>query len=286
MPTNHSEHIAVYEWMVDDLHLQGRLLLCYAMIYCVCQQNDGAFNKSRKYLSKWLGCSLPTVDSLLLELIDRKLIEKISTSASGSVTYKASALKNIEDTPIKPLYTPIKPLYTPIEDSSRDNSIKTEIITKEDNNRQNKKEKETIKKKTKTKEFIPPTLDEVDKYIKEKNYHFSAKSFIDYYESDDWHYGQGSGRKKVQNWKRCCATWEGRRIEKSGGDADVEHLDATRREEQLLRKFYGILGEQEADIYGKDRYSWTMLTPQQKEWHRKQPQNRSKLLAWIREHDG
>jgi len=64
---------------------------------------------------------------------------------------------------------------------------------------------------SKKKVFVPPTEEEVAAYIREKNFHFDAKTFIDYYEADDWHYGQGAKRKKVQNWKRCCLTWEEQR---------------------------------------------------------------------------
>ena len=74
-----------------------------------------------------------------------------------------------------------------------------------------KEENDALKKKKAKKaekKFVPPTIEEVDAYIKEKGYHFDAKRFVEYYEADDWHYGVGSNRKKVANWKRCCQTWE------------------------------------------------------------------------------
>ena len=55
------------------------------------------------------------------------------------------------------------------------------------------------------KQFIPPTLEEVEAYIAEKGYSFSAKQFIEHYEASDWHLGNG---KKIRYWKQCCATWE------------------------------------------------------------------------------
>ena len=64
------------------------------------------------------------------------------------------------------------------------------------------------KKKTrKAKPFVAPTLEEVQAYVREKGYHFSVKSFFDYYEASDWHFKNG---KPVKNWKQCCATWESR----------------------------------------------------------------------------
>lgn len=53
--------------------------------------------------------------------------------------------------------------------------------------------------------FVPPTVDEVMEYVKEKGYHFDPQSFVDYYEADNWCL---SGGRKVKSWKRCCATWE------------------------------------------------------------------------------
>lgn len=61
------------------------------------------------------------------------------------------------------------------------------------------------KKPRKSKPFVPPTLEEVQAYVREKGYHFSPKSFLDYYEASGWHFKNG---KPVKNWKQCCVTWE------------------------------------------------------------------------------
>jgi hypothetical protein len=60
----------------------------------------------------------------------------------------------------------------------------------------------------KRKVFTPPTLEEVEAHIAEKGLHINAKAFVDYYEADDWHLSNG---KKMQNWRRCCTTWENNR---------------------------------------------------------------------------
>ena len=106
-----------------------------------------------------------------------------------------------------------------VANATINNNINNNIKEKEDNRISSKKEiilkKETtieedkktnVKKRTK-KAFVPPTVEEVEAYILEKGYHFDAQAFIDYYEADDWHYGKDDNRKKVSNWKRCCATW-------------------------------------------------------------------------------
>jgi hypothetical protein len=156
-----------------------------------------------------------------------------------------------------------------------------------DNNNitKNNKEKDNKLSSKKAKEFIPPTVEEVKAYIKERGYHFDAKSFVEYYEVDEWHYGKGNNRRKVSNWKRCCTTWENTWKENHGGGDLFEQVENNRREELLLKRFYDILGSEEAVIYGIDPNVWYTMDEKAKNYHRAQPQKKEKLLKWIREHD-
>ena len=89
-----------------------------------------------------------------------------------------------------------------------------------DMDKQGSEDPMSLKRKNKIKkEFVPPTLKEVEDYIRQKGYSFSARAFIDYYEADDWHYGNGSRRVKMTNWKRACAQWGN--MHKDDGDANV-----------------------------------------------------------------
>jgi len=52
----------------------------------------------------------------------------------------------------------------------------------------------------KTKEFIPPTLDEVKSFFKERGYtEEAALKFYDYYSLGDWKDGKGN---RVKNWRQ------------------------------------------------------------------------------------
>lgn len=52
----------------------------------------------------------------------------------------------------------------------------------------------------KTKSFIPPTLEEVKEFFKEKGYNeIGAKKAFDYYEAGGWKDGKGN---QVKNWKQ------------------------------------------------------------------------------------
>lgn len=63
--------------------------------------------------------------------------------------------------------------------------------------------KENIKRK-----FIPPTLEEIEAYCRDRNNNVDAKKFFDYYSVSDWKDKDG---KPVKNWKQKIITWEGSR---------------------------------------------------------------------------
>ena len=55
------------------------------------------------------------------------------------------------------------------------------------------------------KEFIPPTLQEIEKYVKEKQFNIDAKFFYNYYTEGNWIDGKGN---EVKNWKQKIITWD------------------------------------------------------------------------------
>ena len=63
--------------------------------------------------------------------------------------------------------------------------------------------KKSNEKKTKTKVFVIPTIDEIKEYIKEIKSNIDADDFLDYYISTDWHVGS----KKMKDWKATVRRW-------------------------------------------------------------------------------
>ena len=57
----------------------------------------------------------------------------------------------------------------------------------------------------KNKKFVPPTLEEVQEYCKQRNNNVDPKKFFDYYEVGDWKDSKGN---KIKNWKQKLITWE------------------------------------------------------------------------------
>ena len=66
-------------------------------------------------------------------------------------------------------------------------------------------EKEKGKKKSKRKTFTPPTLKEIEDYIKEKQLNVDANKFFTYFEAGSWVDSKGN---KVKNWKQKLITWD------------------------------------------------------------------------------
>lgn len=68
------------------------------------------------------------------------------------------------------------------------------------------KEKEIDKSisKKKPENIIPPTLEMVDAYCRERDNGIDAQKFIDFYESKGWLIG----KTKMKNWKAAVRTWE------------------------------------------------------------------------------
>lgn len=54
--------------------------------------------------------------------------------------------------------------------------------------------------------FKPPSVDQVEKYCKERNNGINPESFINYYQTNGWM----RGKNKIKDWKACVRTWEAR----------------------------------------------------------------------------
>ena len=102
----------------------------------------------------------------------------------------------------------IPTVYAPLLTENPENGEKSGAERPEDTTNTpsyNPKQKSENNKKT-SKQFTPPTLEEVQAYCKERNNNVDAKRFCDYYEAAGWKDQSG---KPVKNWKQTrIAVWE------------------------------------------------------------------------------
>ena len=78
---------------------------------------------------------------------------------------------------------------------------------------------------TKRKSFVPPTLEEVQKYCQERNNNVDAKKFFDYFTASDWVDAKGN---PVRNWKQKIITWESYGS-KDNGNNEQAHGDTKKQ---------------------------------------------------------
>ena len=101
-----------------------------------------------------------------------------------------------------------------------------------------------VSNKKSSKSFVPPTLEEVESYIREKGYYFDAETFVSFYESKGWMVG----KNKMKDWKAACRTWENSRREKAE-DSTSRRIDKSvpefRRFAEWVDEYYPLIRDME-----------------------------------------
>ena len=113
------------------------------------------------------------------------------------------------------LSQPQRPLTVAATAASRSESSElseTPIDIDIDNDIDIDKEKKEKEKKASGR-FIPPTLEEVEAYIKEKGYNVNAEQWWNFYASKGWMIG----KNKMVRWKNAIATWNTKSKEQENG---------------------------------------------------------------------
>ena len=80
--------------------------------------------------------------------------------------------------------------------------------------------------------FIPPSIEEVQEYCKERGNYVDAQRFIDFYQSKGWMVG----KNKMKDWKACIRNWERNVKDKVGEKTDVSNRSKNRLKD--LEKYY------------------------------------------------
>lgn len=74
-----------------------------------------------------------------------------------------------------------------------------QLNTKESNTKE-------IKRGERSKKFLPPTVDEVAAYCRDRQNNVDPQTFVDFYEAKGWMIG----KSKMKDWKAAVRTWEKR----------------------------------------------------------------------------
>ena len=114
------------------------------------------------------------------------------------------------------------------------------------NNKKNNKEEEKSisndipKKEQRHKNFVKPTIEEIDAYIKSMGYKSSAEEFFNYHEAGGWVIGRN---KPMRDWRAAVRTWESKERKKRPTAYDVNPEDKIKE-----IKFKSYMREKYPDI--------------------------------------
>lgn len=220
-----SNYYQVDGWMITKLCLSGNDLICFAIIYGFSQNQVSKFEGSLNYIAEFMSCSPKTAKRCIDKLLESNLIYKLTQGKSkqtpsayrSNVEYNDGKLTYIHSTMDKMTIVKNSDDYSQNDHSTMDKMSTNNNIN---NNYYNNSEKKDInsvpsfiskEKEDKPKRFsgVNPSKEEVEAYIKERNYHISADEVIRYYTDRGrfpvWRLSNGN---LVKDWKRCCGTFE------------------------------------------------------------------------------
>ena len=205
-----NSYIVIQAFMVRDLKLKGLELLLYAIIFGFSQAEDQKYTGSLQYLADWTNSTKRSVMNGLKSLVEQDLILKDETYVNG-VKFVSYAVNLFH--PYGKNFTGGK-LFSP---NNIDTSI--DILTNLSNTDSSIAIDESKRKKEKRKKegFVPPTLEEVEEYVRQRNSSVDPQQFLDYFSVSGWIDSKGN---PVRNWKQKLITWEnGNGRKRNNGDA-------------------------------------------------------------------
>ena len=86
------------------------------------------------------------------------------------------------------------------------------------------------------KSFVPPTLEEVEDYCKERNSPVDPKQFWEYFDAGNWIDSKG---QKVRSWKQKLITWEKGGYGSAGANNKPGSSERDRKSQEVARKYAG-----------------------------------------------
>ena len=214
-------------WIPKEIWLDERLnaleKIIFVEIDSLCSDKRGCF-ASNSYLAQFCQCSETKISKAISKLIDLEYLYVVSFNGRQrelqSCLAKNARLNSKKDE---------------ADEQKVQGSI--HIYNNKDNNINNNIDSVPTTKKTNTK-FIPPTVEEVKAYCKERKNHIDPERFVAYYETNDWHVG----RNKMKNWKSAIRLWETNDKHKQKDEPEVSYdIEAyeSMSQDDIFKAIYG-----------------------------------------------
>lgn len=188
-----NSYIVVLPWMMTALGLSANSLLCYALIYGYSQGGNGGYWGTRIALAEALNISRRAATDVLDRL-----------EAAGHLKKQNIVIDGVQ----RCLYRAVVP---------------EEVASKPKKNTP----KDTARP---AQRFTPPTLDEVQRYCRERGNNIDTQRFYDYYAANGWVQGRG---KPIKDWRAAVRLWEKQERKASNYETlgNKERIIAARRQE-------------------------------------------------------
>lgn len=103
-----------------------------------------------------------------------------------------------------------KPMVSSFDENEKPKEKVKEKVKVKDKEKESSS-KEELKKESAPR-FVPPSVDEVAEYCRERGNNVDAQQFVDFYSSKGWKVG----KEPMKDWKACVRTWEKRERARSG----------------------------------------------------------------------
>lgn len=195
-----SELLIINKTTIERLFEQENqnALILYLFYYKTAKwQNNSTIKASDDYCKKSLHWGIDKLKLAKRILNEMNLIEIIKrTNEKNQIIGWYVKIKYYNSSTIPETTIPNSPLVVKQETNTiNNNNILTNTYTKNTINN-----KDTVKK-----QFIPPTLEEIEEYCRKRKNRVNAKTFYDYFSTGDWIDSKGN---KVKNWKQKIITWE------------------------------------------------------------------------------
>lgn len=180
-------------WVNDNLNLQEKCFL--TEINSLDDEERGCFALN-EHFAKFFNLSKNRCSEVIKSLQDKGYIDVNYKYEGRKIIERTIRVKNKFFTPSEFRLPPSENRLTPSISRQTPSENLVDRITIENNNRVYIDEPS----------FMPPKLEEVEAYCKERNNYVDAKRFFDYYSAGNWKDKDG---KPVKNWKqKMIANWE------------------------------------------------------------------------------